>query len=257
MYMVPNIKPAPSAAKMPVRACCDAPPRSAVAIASTVAPTTIAPAPPSTCAQSRVREPRSSLKSRQPHSRPTSEFVFQRGKAMERPTSRTAKMVSVLPTAQSIPPSFAQTIRCGFERRSASTNRVPLMTVGNDQRATNAPITMPMEMMNGAKPVLTSLVGASAVPNHMAAASPQNTPSLCRLIVDRECAAVALELKPSPQRHQQSNAHDQHRDRHPEVRVGADGEKRENAARPLHSSTSANRTGLRSSTDLRAASAIA
>ena len=60
-------------------------------------------------------------------------------------------MVSVLPTAQSIPPSSAHTIRCGLSRRSAKRNRVPLMTVGSDQRATNAPITMPIEMRNGGK----------------------------------------------------------------------------------------------------------
>ena len=38
---------------------------------------------------------------------------------------------------------------------------------------------MPIEIRNGEKPSFTSFVGASALPSHTAAASPQNTPSLC------------------------------------------------------------------------------
>jgi hypothetical protein len=52
-----------------------------------------------------------------------------------------------------------------------------------------------MEMRNGENPSLTSFVGASALPSHTAAASPQKTPSRCREMVDREPAAVAPELK--------------------------------------------------------------
>ena len=104
---------------------------------------------------------------------------------MARPTLRTAKMVSVLPTAHSIPASSAHTIRCGFSRRSLKRKPVPFSSVGTVQRATKAPITMPMEMMKGENPAFTSLVGASALPSQTAAASPQNTPSLCRESVDR------------------------------------------------------------------------
>ncbi len=173
-----------------------------MAKARTAAPPTMANAPPSTFAHSFKPAPRSSLKSSQPQKRPTRLLVFHSGKAMARPTLRTAKMVSVLPTAQSIPASTAQTIRCGLSRRSLKRNPVPLSSVGTVQRATNAPITMPMEMMKGENPALTSLVGASALPSQTAAASPQKTPSLCRERVDRPGAASCLSFTHSPQGHQ-------------------------------------------------------
>ena len=111
---MPKSMPAPSAATMPLIALPDPPAGwRAVAKARMVAPKTIAAAPPSTFAQSRAREPRNSLKSTQPQRTPTKLLVFHRGNAMASPTLRTAKMVSVLATAQSIPASSAHAIKCG------------------------------------------------------------------------------------------------------------------------------------------------
>ncbi len=159
-------------------------------------------------------------------------------------------MVSVLPTAHSIPASSAHTIRCGLARKSSNRNPVPFSSVGTVQRATNAPITIPMEMMNGENPAFTSLVGASALPSHTAADSPQNTPSLCNEIVDR--AATALWLILSPQRHQQRGPQNQHDHGHPQMHVGQDA----NQLRSLQASTSVSFTGRFSSKDLRAAIAM-
>ena len=223
----------------------------AVAKASTAAPDTIAAAPPTTLAQFFAFDPRSSLNNRQPQKSPTRLLVFHSGNAMARPTLRTPKMVSVLATAHSIPASSAHTIRCGFSRRSLNRNPVPLSIVGTVQRATNAPITIPMEMMKGENPAFTSLVGASALPSQTAADSPQNTPSLCSEIVDR--AAIPLWLIASPQRHQQCGSQNQHDHRHPQMHVGQDG----HPARSFQASTSVNFTGRCSSYDLRAARAIA
>ena len=128
--MVPSRTPAPSAAMMPTAARPGAALDCVVAKASTAAPPTMAHAPPITLAQSRTREPRSSLNSRHPQKSPTRLLVFHSGKAMARPTLRTAKMVSVLATAHNIPPSSAHTMRCGLSRRSAKTNPVPLSSVG-------------------------------------------------------------------------------------------------------------------------------
>ena len=225
----------------------------AVAKASTAAPSTIANAPPTTFAQSLAPDPCNSLKSRQPHANPTRLFMFHSGNAMARPTLRTPKTVSVLPTAQSIPASSPHTIRCGFSRRSLNMNPVPFSSVGTVQRATKAPITMPIEMMKGENPAFTSLVGASALPSQTAAASPQNTPSLCNEIVDRTPAAAVLWLIASPQRHQQCGSQNQHDHRHPQMHVGQD----IHPICSLQPSTSASFTGRCSSYDLRAASAIA
>src|SRR5215469_15745940 len=225
--MVPSSTPALSAATMPMEALPEKPEaRSAVATASTAAPKMMAAAPPSTLAQSRALEPRNSLKSRHPHIRPTRLFVFQSGKAIERPTLRTANMVRVLATAHSIPPSTAQTIRCGLSNRSSSTNPVPFKTVGSVQRVTNAPITIPMEMSNGENPSVTSLVGASALPSQTAADSAQITPSLCKEMVDRTGATARRSRIGSPQTHQKGNAEYQHDNRHPQVQVGKDGDER-------------------------------
>ncbi len=188
-------------------------------------------------------EPRSSLKSSQPQKRPTRLLVFHSGKAMDRPTLRTAKMVSVLATAHNIPASSAQTMRCGLSRRSAKIKPVPLSSVGTVQRATKAPITMPMEMRKGENPALTSLVGASAVPSQTAAVSPQKTPSLCRERVERPREAGRFSLKNSPQAHQKDYSQNQYTDRNPEVHVGKDGDQ----PGSFHPPTSCRRTGRCSS----------
>src|ERR1039458_8119650 len=248
MYMVPNMAPAPSAAMMPTATLPGASEWLAVATARIDAPPTMANAPPNTFDHSLIPEPRSSLKSSQPQNRPTRLFVFHSGKAMARPTLRTAKMVSVLPTAQSIPAITAHTIRCGLSRRSAKRNPVPLSSVGTVQRATNAPITMPMEMRNGENPAFTSLVGASAVPSQTAAASPQKTPSLCRERVDRPPAGAKISLKNSPQRHKKGHSQDQHNNRNPEMHVSEDG----NNARSFHALTSSQRRRRCSSNCIRA-----
>ncbi len=120
--MVPQRSPAPSAAAMPIMALRVAPPDwCAVAYAVRQAPATMAVAPPSTLAHCRGPASRSSRNRSHPQNRPTRLFVFQRGKATDRPTSRMANTVSVFATAQIIPASSAQTTRCGFWRRSAQT----------------------------------------------------------------------------------------------------------------------------------------
>ena len=116
--MVPSRTPAPSAATMPTGALPGVSDWRAVATARIAAPPTMAKAPPNTFDHPFMPEPRSSLKSSQPQKRPTRLLVFQSGKAMARPTLRTAKMVSVLATAHSIPASSAHTIRCGLSSRS-------------------------------------------------------------------------------------------------------------------------------------------
>ena len=188
----------------------------------------MANAPPKTFTHSLAPEPRNSLKSSQPQKRPTRLLVFHSGKAMDRPTLRTAKMVSVLATAHNIPASIAHTMRWGLSRRSEKIKPVPLSSVGTVQRATNAPITMPMERMKGAnaasrRPAFTNLVGASAVPSQTAAVSPQKTPSLCRERVERPRTAGLLSLKKSPQAHQQDYSQNQDNDWNPQVHVGKDG----------------------------------
>src|ERR1035437_3981136 len=227
MYMVPSRTPAPSAAMMPTAALPGVSEWLAVATARIAAPPTMAVAPPNTFDHPIKPEPRSSLKSSHPQKRPTRELVFQSGKAMARPTLRTAKMVSVLATAHNIPARSAHTMRCGLSRRSSNRKPVPFSSMGTVQRATKAPITMPMERMKGANaasssPVFTSLVGASALPSQTAAASPQNTPSLCRERVDRPGVPLEFSLTHSPQGHQEGGTENQHTDGHPKMRVGED-----------------------------------
>ena len=127
----------------------------------------------------------------QPQKMPTSELVFQSGKAMARPTSRMAKTVRVLATAHSIPARIAMGMRWRLLARSAKTLRVPLSSVGRVQRAVKTPATMQSEMAKGDRPVLTSLVGASAAPSHTPAARPQSTPRPC---IDRNCFAGVVAL---------------------------------------------------------------
>src|ERR1700742_947629 len=124
--------------------------------------------------------PLSSQNRTRPQSRPMSEFAFHRGKATARPTSRTAKTVRVLPSAQRTPARRAQMMRCFLSARSAKTYAVPFSKVGNVQRDRNTPHTMADDMAKGENPAVTSLVGASAAPNQTAAVRPQMTPRPCR-----------------------------------------------------------------------------
>lgn len=94
-----------------------------------------------------------------------SELAFHKGNATARPTSRMAKTVSVLATAQRAPASNAQTMRCFFSDRSAKIYHVPLSNVGKVHRAVNTPATMQTEIANGENPAFTSFVGASAAPS--------------------------------------------------------------------------------------------
>src|SRR6476469_10018080 len=108
MYIVPHITPAASATATPRSAftdddCDDE------AIASAVAPPNISSAPPITPNQRRASAPRSSPKKRTPQRIRSRLLLFQSGKAMLKPTSRTAKIVSVLATAHRHPASTAQT----------------------------------------------------------------------------------------------------------------------------------------------------
>ena len=185
----------------------------------------MAAAPPSTFIQSFVAEPRSSLNSSQPQNSPTRLLVFHSGKAMERPTSRMAKTVSVLATAHNMPARMAQTMRWGFSLRSMRTKPVPLRATGTVQRATKTPATMPSEMMKGEKPIVTSLVGASAAPSHAPAASPHITPSWCRERGEWAWAGV-LVFMGSGEDQQQSESGGEDGDGHPEVHVGEDGVQR-------------------------------
>jgi hypothetical protein len=72
---------------------------------------------------------------------------------------------------------------------------VPFRSVGTVHRAKNTPTIMHSEIMTGEKPALTSLVGASAPPNHVEAAIAQKTPSPC---IDRVAGAVLIEGKMAP-----------------------------------------------------------
>src|SRR5579884_1721342 len=160
-----------------------------------MAAATIATAPINTLATVDRLAPRSSPNRSHPQKIPTSELAFHNGKAIAKPTSRIANTVKVLATAQRAPASNAHTIRCFFRIRSATTYRVPLSSVGKVQRAVNTPATIHREIANGERPVLTSLVGASAAPSHTPAPSPQRTPSPCRLAVVLDvvaCVAVLI-----------------------------------------------------------------
>src|SRR6185312_3796230 len=152
-----------------------------------IAAATIATAPIKTLATVERLAPRSSPNRSQPQKIPTRELAFHNGKAIARPTSRIANTVSVFATAQRAPASSAQTIRCFLRIRSAITYRVPLSRVGRVQRAVNTPATMHRETAKGERPVLTSLVGASAAPSHTPAPRPQRTPKPCK-------PAVCLEV---------------------------------------------------------------
>lgn len=143
-------------------------------------PVTIAAAPPSTFAQLAAEAPRSSWNSAHPQKMPTRVFVFHRGKAMARPTSRIAKIVSVLATAHNAPARTAHKIRWGCWRRSRTTEWVPFITTGNVQRARKTPSTMQKEIAKGRNPDATRRAGASAAPSHTPAAKAHAMPSRYR-----------------------------------------------------------------------------
>ena len=149
------------------------------AYASSEAPANISTAPPSTVSHRRAPALRSSLNSVTPQKMPMRLFMFHSGKAMLSPTSRMAKMVRVLATAQRHPASTAHTTRCGAWRRSHPTCPVPRTSAGTLQRARNTPATISNEMTTGEIPSVTSLAGASAAPSHAPAPKPQRMPSDC------------------------------------------------------------------------------
>src|SRR2546423_5013482 len=146
---------------------------------STTAPAKMATAPNTTFETFFASAPFNSLNSSHPHSSPISVFIFHNGNATARPTSRIAKTVNVLATAQMAPARIAHTMRCFFSARSLNTYLVPFNNVGNVQRAVNTPATMHSETAKGENPAFTSLVGASAAPSHTPAANPQATPRPC------------------------------------------------------------------------------
>src|SRR5918998_4372729 len=215
MYIVPQRTPADSAATTPRNAS----PGGACAedaTASAVAPPNINSAPPSTPSHRLQPAPRSSLKSSTPQRIPSRLLLFQSGNAMLSPTSRMAKIVSVFATAHRHPASTAQTMRCGACRRSAPTYDVPWMSAGRLQRARKTPTTIASDTTTGERPIVTSLVGASAAPSHAPAASPQKIPTAWRL--RSRAASVTRSRDPA----QDEQPADQHRDRHPELHVAED-----------------------------------
>ena len=131
------------------------------------------PAPPPTAAC------RNSLKKINPHKIPSRLFEFHSGNAMLNPTSRIAKIVIVFATAHKHPASTAHTSKCGARRTSARTEDVPRINAGTLHRARNTPKTIISEMTIGEIPTVTSLVGASAAPNHAPAVKPHKIPSSC------------------------------------------------------------------------------
>src|SRR5882762_1730362 len=116
MYIVPQRIPAPSAAQTPRREC-DAGAAVEEATTSKAAPAHITSAPPKTPVQRRQPAWRSSLKKRKPQRMPRRLFEFHKGKAMLKPMSRMAKIVSVLATAQRRPANI------GADGRGAENER--------------------------------------------------------------------------------------------------------------------------------------
>ena len=87
------------------------------------------------------------------------ELVFQRGKAMARPTSRMAKTVSVLATAQSIPARMAPDDQVLLFGEIGEDLPVPLSSVGTVQRAVKTPATMQSEIGEGREAGVDQLCG--------------------------------------------------------------------------------------------------
>src|SRR5712664_2868510 len=192
MYIVPQRIPAPSAAQTP-RMECAAGAAVEEATASKAAPAHITSAPPNTPVQRRQPAWRNSLKKRKPQRMPRRLFEFHKVKAMLKPMSRMAKIVSVLATAQRHPARSAQMIRCGARRTSARTDEVPRIKAGKLQRARKTPITMMSEITIGETPMETSFVGASAAPSQAPAVKPERMPSNCRLRA-REVSLIVIEI---------------------------------------------------------------
>src|SRR5260370_36181123 len=189
MYMVPQRIPAPSAAQTPCREWAGGP-GGEDGTAKSVAPTHIIRAPPTTPTRRRQPAWRSSLKKRKPQRMPRRLLEFHKGKAMLKPLSRMAKIVSVLATAQRHPARSAQMTRWGVRRTSARTDEVPRIRAGRLQRARKTPMTMISEMTIGEMPMETSLVGASAAPSQAPAAKPERMPSSCSFF-EREASWIA------------------------------------------------------------------
>ena len=146
---------------------------------NTIAPAEMTMAPTTTAALRDQGARRNSRKRTMPQKMPIRLLQFQRGNAILRPTSRTASMLSVFPTAHRQPAITPQTIRCGTFRVSTKTSEVPRIKAGRLHRETNAPSTIMNEMTNGDTEAVTSLLGASAAASQTAAARPQNTPRIC------------------------------------------------------------------------------
>src|ERR1017187_6209441 len=181
---------------------------------SSTAAATIASAPSTTLATFALLAPFNSPKRRRPHRMPTREFVFHKGNAIVKPTSRMAKTVRVLATAHNMPARIAQTMRCLFSIRSATTYLVPFRRVGRVHRAVKTPATMHSEIEYGDSPALTNFVGASAAPSHTPAPSPQATPIPC---IDPKCwtgtvfvVVVILSTPPSIERYEKCDADAEH-----------------------------------------------
>src|SRR5262249_25843866 len=181
MYIVPHRTPAQSAAMTP-RFHWLKPLWVEDALANKAAPANIRVAPPSTLSQRIALASRSSSKRRYPQKIPSRLFVFHKGKAMLKPTSRIAKMVNVLATAQRQPASTAQTTRWGAWRTSWRTLLWPRMRAGKLQRARKTPTTISSDTTIGETPECTSLVGASAAPSQAPAANPHSTPVVCNFL---------------------------------------------------------------------------
>ena len=142
---------------------------------------TSAPHRPSTLSQRSAPALRSSLNNVIPHKIPIRLFMFHSGNAMLSPTSRIAKIVSVLATAHRQPASTPQITKCGACRRSQPICPVPRTKAGTLQRARNTPATISSDTTTGDIPTVTSLVGASAAPSQAPAPKPHKIPNDCSL----------------------------------------------------------------------------
>ncbi len=178
MYIDPNISPAPAppqyrGMRSHVRTETRTPPRSALHLRK------ITVAPPTTPALRSQVAPCNSRNSSVPQRIPMRLFEFHSGNARLSPMSRTAKIVSVLPTAHKQPAITPHKTRCGTCRASRNVSPVPRTNAGRLQRDMNAPKTIMNEITTGETATVTSFVGASAPASQSAAARPQNMPSRC------------------------------------------------------------------------------
>src|SRR5690348_11226320 len=81
---------------------------------------------------------------------------------------------------------------------------------------------MPSEIRKGENPAVTSLVGASAAPNHAPAAKPHATPRPWREALESAVFTSSTGFAPISMRekNQQDRSENQDGDRNPEVAVG-------------------------------------